>query len=178
MKSRDKQLKLFLIIIGIISGVSVQFNRLAGESEKIGIELFSFYSIVSAIIFKIALYQIRKTICKIVFKSSLSPRVRELYPQYDVYTYTVFLLPLAGTAGIQFTLPVVLFIALLFVALQFFLIYLLMSPADKKDIVSSRGWLSFLFLISDFAALIYQIVWQRSLFTALGVDGLMCINLK
>jgi hypothetical protein len=35
---------------------------------------------------------------------------------------------------------------------------------------SSVAYLSFLFLISGFAALIYQIVWQRTLFAAFGVN--------
>ena len=35
---------------------------------------------------------------------------------------------------------------------------------------SSRERLSLLFLVSGFAALIYQVVWQRALFTAFGVN--------
>src|SRR5437899_2905146 len=43
----------------------------------------------------------------------------------------------------------------------------LSAPSTKT---SSVAYLSFLFLISGFAALIYQIVWQRTLFAAFGVN--------
>src|SRR5437588_9963369 len=42
----------------------------------------------------------------------------------------------------------------------------LVSPAPAR----STDALTSLFLVSGFAALIYQIVWQRVLFTALGVN--------
>lgn len=41
---------------------------------------------------------------------------------------------------------------------------------NREQNTLSLEWLSFLFLISGFAALIYQIVWQRSLFTAFGIN--------
>lgn len=36
--------------------------------------------------------------------------------------------------------------------------------------VSSTRWLSVLFFLSGFPALLYQIVWQRALFTIFGVN--------
>jgi spermidine synthase len=45
-----------------------------------------------------------------------------------------------------------------------------MNNLDPKQTSASLRWLSLLFLISGFAALIYQIVWQRVLFTAFGVN--------
>ncbi len=42
--------------------------------------------------------------------------------------------------------------------------------AGRSNLYSSVGYLAFLFLISGFAALIYQIVWQRTLFAAFGVN--------
>ena len=45
-----------------------------------------------------------------------------------------------------------------------------MQKKKRKDFFSSRAYLAILFLISGFAALIYQIVWQRALFTAYGVN--------
>ena len=41
---------------------------------------------------------------------------------------------------------------------------------DRRAAMASMGWLSFLFLVSGFAAMIYQIVWQRALFTLYGVN--------
>ncbi len=49
---------------------------------------------------------------------------------------------------------------------------LLLKNTQEGDgfFLSSLGWLSFLFLLSGVAALIYQIVWQRLLFAAYGVN--------
>jgi hypothetical protein len=44
------------------------------------------------------------------------------------------------------------------------------SVLSQPKTSSSVAYLSFLFLISGFAALIYQIVWQRTLFAAFGVN--------
>src|SRR5204863_8745769 len=43
-------------------------------------------------------------------------------------------------------------------------------PATTSSIFASVGYLAFLFHISGFAALIYQIVWQRTLSAAFGVN--------
>src|SRR5207249_6743795 len=40
----------------------------------------------------------------------------------------------------------------------------------RPQLSSSLRYLAFLFLLSGFAALIYQIVWQRTLFASFGVD--------
>jgi len=75
-----------------------------------------------------------------------------------------------GGFGLRFSIPVTALIVGIFFSLQIFLLFILMSTDNRKALLSSTGWLSFLFLVSGCAALIYQIVWQRSLFTAFGVN--------
>lgn len=41
---------------------------------------------------------------------------------------------------------------------------------QKKQLTTSLEWLAYLFMISGFAALIYQVVWQRVLFSTFGIN--------
>ena len=77
------------------------------------------------------------------------------------------LVPVLGWIGLQVPLALVVLLLLLARAGA---IVASMSAARRADVFSSLGWLAFLFLVSGFAALIYQIVWQRTLFTAFGVN--------
>jgi spermidine synthase len=46
------------------------------------------------------------------------------------------------------------------------------SAANDTDVAmrEAPGWITFVFFASGFAALIYQVVWQRSLFTIFGIN--------
>jgi spermidine synthase len=77
------------------------------------------------------------------------------------------LLPFLGAAGVH--VPLALTVLLLLLA-RAGAVVLAMPRSRRGDLFSSLGWLSFLFLVSGFAALIYQITWQRALFTAFGVN--------
>lgn len=170
-RTQDLWSQILFILFGIISGVSAQLNVLAGYPiSELSNSLIMLRIALGAIVFPISLLGLRKIICRIIFSSSLPASVRDCYPKYDSLTYAVFLVTMLGAIGVQFTLSVVAVVVLIFLSLQVLLIYYLMDRQYKREIFSSLGWLSFLFLISGFAALIYQIVWQRSLFTAFGVN--------
>ncbi len=77
---------------------------------------------------------------------------------------------LLGAIGVEFSGPVVVLLVLLIAALKIVPLYKAMNANERQAIFSSLGWLAFLFLISGFAALIYQIVWERVLFAAFGVN--------
>jgi len=168
---RELKSQMLIILFGIVSGISSQLNVLADYSAS---ELSNFALVsriaLGAAAFPILLLGLRKIIRRLVLRSSLPISVRERYSRYDSLTYAVFLLTMLGAVGVQFTLPAVAVVVLIFLFLQVFLVYFLMDRHYKREILSSLGWLSFLFLISGFAALIYQIVWQRALFTAFGVN--------
>jgi spermidine synthase len=78
---------------------------------------------------------------------------------------------LAGAFGVRFPMPVTLFLlAIAIVLLQAGILYHALDIDARDRAMISREWLAFLFFISGFAALIYQIVWQRVLFAAFGVN--------
>lgn len=86
----------------------------------------------------------------------------------DFLTYLPLLLTLTGIGGFRF-MPIVLIILLVMLA-KGVALYACLPARDRQGVFTSLGWLAFLFLISGFAALIYQIVWQRTLFAAFGVN--------
>ncbi len=77
------------------------------------------------------------------------------------------LLTLLGSAG--FHVPWTILLVLILVAGGAGL-YAGLPPAQRRNATTSQGYLAVLFLLSGFAALIYQIVWQRTLFTIYGVN--------
>ena len=162
---------IFLIFIGIITGIASQLNILSVYpiGELSSLTIFSRIAF-GATLFPFLLLGLRKIIRRIVSRSELPNMLQERYKKYDTFTYTVFLLSLFGAVGMQFTVQVVILMIFIFLSLQIFLIYFLMDKQIKREIYSSISFLSFLFLISGFAALIYQIVWQKALFTAFGVN--------
>ena len=66
--------------------------------------------------------------------------------------------------------PLIAFLSLVYLALKIGRLYAVLDRPRRAEVFSSLGWLAFLFLISGFAALIYQIVWERVLFAAFGVN--------
>ena len=92
-----------------------------------------------------------------------------LVRRYDPLAYSPLLLSLVGAWGLWFPPLPVLLVAV--VAIKGLILYVHgLGREQRRQLLASRGWLAFLFLISGFAALIYQIVWQRALFTAFGVN--------
>lgn len=168
-RTREMWSQILIVSFGIVSGISIQLNRLA-DSEKMTIDRFLLHAALGTVIFAGLLWGIRKMTGRIIERSALPVSVRDNYKKYDTITYAVFLLTIFGAIGIQFSLLIVGSIIFIFLILQLFLIYFLMGTQDRRRVFSSLEWLTFLFLISGFAALIYQIVWQRSLFTAFGVN--------
>jgi spermidine synthase len=106
----------------------------------------------------------------IVRRLPLPPVVTSGYPRFDSAAYWVFLLLLLGAIGIQVSIPFLYAVALLFLASQVSVLLLLLRKDERGYFFASPAWPSLLFLVSGVAALIYQIVWQRVLFAAYGVN--------
>jgi len=88
------------------------------------------------------------------------------FTQLDPLSHLPLLAVVLGAWGIRVPLPLVV-MALLAVKGALLLVAVL---PERRAAMTSMGWLSFLFLISGFAAMIYQVVWQRTLFAAFGVN--------
>ena len=94
--------------------------------------------------------------------------VRQRMKRADAFTYWPGLIVLLGAVGIQLAWWLLVLLGVLVakgVALT-----LAIPPTRRRQGEGAHGHLAMLFLVSGFAALIYQIVWQRTLFTAFGVN--------
>jgi MFS family permease len=165
--------QLVLTVIGTISGLAFQLNWWAAkgwfnafESSSVLVTLVRVALVATA-----ALFVLRMTMRWAVQRLPLPSCIKSNYQRYDTLTYSVFLLFLAGAAGIRLSIPFVYILGFAFLGAQSLLVFLILRSTEEGErFFLSRGWLSFLFLISGVAALIYQIVWQRVLFAAYGVN--------
>lgn len=100
------------------------------------------------------------------------PTVAERYAADDGWTYGALLLTLTSAVGVQLIAPTWTFIALVFVGAQAWLIQRARRAAsDGTARADDRTrLLSPLFFLSGVAALIYQVAWQRALYTHFGVN--------
>ncbi len=126
--------------------------------------------LISPILMALAFLVVRVLIRALLFRVLRLGSYEERYVRYDKLTYAVFLLSLLGLVGLYIDTGLLL---VAFALLQLTLIY---RSDDGKDpnthaaIPTESRWLAVLFFCSGFAALIYQMVWQRALFQAFGVN--------
>jgi spermidine synthase len=165
--------QLVLIMIGASSGLAIQLNWWAAKGWFDAFERPSaLVTLVrTALVATAAMFGLRMTLRWAVRRLPVPSGIKSRYRQYDTLTYAVFLLFLTGVAGIRLSIPLVYILGFTFLGAQFLLALLLLRAAENGErFFLSLGWLSFLFLMSGVAALIYQIVWQRVLFAAYGVN--------
>jgi predicted membrane-bound spermidine synthase len=101
----------------------------------------------------------------------LPPRALEKFKEYDSWTYLIFLLSLGLLQNFRPTLSLFLLMLVLFTIAQFILLSFVTKSAEKKEIFCSDLATPFIFLFSGFAALIYQIVWQKELLSIYGANS-------
>jgi len=123
--AESRRPQTLLLLIGIVSGLAFQLNWLADKP----VILFNNFTIllrlpVGVVVFLVLLLSLRELLWKIIRRSSLPARVKDRYLRHDTLTYTVLLLPVLGSIGIQFTAPAFgALMVLAFLAAQSFLIY-------------------------------------------------------
>ncbi len=169
LKSRSL---VILFIFGTLTGIFTQLNRLAYSPDNLIISNTEIIIklLISSLIGFFILSGLNKMMRYLVLRLHISEQVKQKYLKYDTLTCGIFLVTVLGSVGIKFTTMIVILIFISFLILQIFLLYFCMTPQEKEKIFISYGWLSFLFLLSGFAALIYQIAWQRLLFAIFGTN--------
>ncbi|MFZ2170983.1 MAG: hypothetical protein WAW61_15265, partial [Methylococcaceae bacterium] len=95
----------------------------------------------------------------------------QCFVRYEPHTYIVFLLSVAFLGGIRPDFAITLAIWILFLIVQISLLFFSLSREKRASLAASEKYIAVLFLISGFSALIYQVVWQRVLFTTFGVNS-------
>ena len=157
--------------VAMLSGIAIQINWLAASSSiaRYNRAMILVQIIVGAAIFMGILATLRAVLHWMLANSILDPQLKERYPRYDGWAYTPFLLTYLGALGLVFSWHIILIIVCLFIAANVLLVFLLRQET-MAHALGSKEWLGFLFLLSGMAALMYQIIWQRILFTIYGVN--------
>jgi spermidine synthase len=170
--------RFFLPAIGIIAGCSFQLNQLSSmwklpELLNLGMVL---PTVLLILVFTVILYLVRAGVRRIVRRSTLPDSIKEAFPSYENFGFLPLILLALGAFGVQFPIFCLFLFILSYLLIEAIVLYTLSSKKQRKKVFYSFQWLSFLFFLSGFAALIYQIVWQRVLFSSFGVN-IECVTI-
>lgn len=163
---------IFLAGISIICGGAYTLNTLVFTSiPPEALRLIILPAAGACILFSFVLLLAARTALRVHMSrryGSSSPF--ETFRKYDSYAFTPFAFLALGAFGVSMIKITLYIIAPL---LLISMLALLSFMTDRKKISMlflSRNWLAFIFFISGMAALIYQIVWQRTLFATFGTN--------
>lgn len=163
---------LIILCFGAISGLAtfLNFATVPGKGipplSDMGVSL-----IIAACAGGAAICGIRIIVRRILRPFAEREGIWTAYLKHDVWCYSVFLLSLLGAIGIRISVPVAYMSVIAFFLAQCAIIIILIKrDPEGGDYFVSLGWVSFLFLISGMAALMYEIVWQRVLFAEYGIN--------
>ena len=162
--------KNIYLIIALISGLSVQFNWLS--QATLLIEISQFEAISRIVLGPIMVWLVMKGLDYLIniSVSNVESLNHELFHEIYPKGYLVFTITVLGMFGVRFPPSNVIFILFLFCIWVVWSLYQSVEKKYKEIFFSSNEWLVLLFFFSGFSALIYQVVWQRMLFTFFGVN--------
>jgi spermidine synthase len=167
-------------LIGAVTAIATQLNwaityQPINTFDPVGIMLLV-RLVAAGIGGPVGLILLRRTLRSLATSWPVDDCARQRYLHREGWTYLAFLGPVLGATGWSLGAYTLLAIgAALFAAGQ---VVLLLAPCPRsppvgpgaRAAVAGAGWLSALFFVSGGAALIYQVVWQRALMTALGTN--------
>jgi hypothetical protein len=163
--------RLVLCVTGLVSGAFVSLNLFAALSMSYSIPLGTFLLTTSVLsVLFMALFILLKMAAGSIAARILhaAPTI-EIYEKYDSLTFLSFLLTGFGSFGFS-GIALLIGSTVVFLLSQFFLISLARHEAKRISGQIFKGWLFIFYMLSGFAAIIYQIVWYRALFSIYGTD--------
>jgi hypothetical protein len=161
----------YLTLIGLLAGAAAAMNHLTAHPRpSVRASELLLTLLAGSAIFTALILTLHRLATRLIPRLNLSAETTHRLLHFDTLSYTFFLFTFAGAFGLRFIPPIIASTILLFVFLKGTLFLLALTPDERGALYASLGYLSFLFLISGLAALIYQIVWQRVLYAAFGVN--------
>ena len=157
-------------IIALISGLSVQLNWLSQAS--LVTEISQFEAISRIVLGPILVWFVMNILDYVInlLVSNVESMNHEVFQEIYPKGYWIFTITILGMFGIRFPATNVIIILFLFCIWVVWCLYKSVEKRYQGLFFSSNEWLVCLFFFSGFSALIYQIVWQRMLFTFFGVN--------
>jgi hypothetical protein len=161
-----------LALVGAVVGAAVVlgWHMARRSATPVGAARLLLYVAAGAVVIPLLLITVRAQTRRLVAHLRLPRSTYARYVRYDTYPYLLLLLTLLSAFGLLLTKLV---IALLVAGVGFLqlLLVVYLSETDEQGLApASLRWVTGLFMVSGFAALIYQVVWQRVLFAAFGVN--------
>lgn len=160
------------LAFGLGTGASIQLNWLArfattATNVRVAEARVAGTAVGIAALFALLYAGVRWTLGRLSLPLGFCTR----FLRFHAWTYGVFLLVGLGGLGVRMSSRgMVTALVLLFLAANFVAWVLALEPSRRNHLYGSFEWLTFLFLLSGMAALVYQVTWQRALFTSFGVN--------
>ena len=149
----------FITLIGFFVGIAIMINFAVQIPT---IDYGTVKSLIGGLCCSLIFYFFNRILLKVVSKLSLSDERKTNFKKFSALSYLIFFLFFLGAIGVPMT------------SFNAFLIIILLFLTIQALILSKISIIMFvfplLFFFSGMAALIYQIVWQRMLFTCFGVN--------
>jgi spermidine synthase len=181
---RDKIIEVIFLITAITTGFNLQlnwFSLLWDSSKYITIRDFArsdswaihgmiWRPVLGCIITPAIIYGLRYLFRVVLSNFEVFKKNIDEYSRYDAIAYLPLLLTCTGYFGLKVDF---FLIFLLFFIIQSYLIFMIYAEHNQVDMNTDQiknNRLFVLFFVSGFAALIYQVVWQRALFRFFGVN--------
>ena len=99
------------------------------------------------------------------------PTVAARFAHYEPWTYCVFLSAGLFLLGLRPSIAYTLALWAVLILSQAAVFVAVHTEEERAALVRSEKYIALLFLISGFSALIYQVVWQRTLFSTFGINS-------
>jgi len=157
------------ILFGVAYSAGVYLNDpyLANGILSVQVQV----GLLLTVIMPMALHVYWRISSEIIFAPLNKVGIGKDFYRYEPYTYLVFLLSVGFLGGIKPSLSFTIAVFLLFILVQVCTFIFLLDENERLKLVCAEKYIAVLFLVSGFSALIYQVVWQRTLFTTFGVNS-------
>ena len=161
-----------ILSAGILTGISQQLTWLAGALSftQVTYGIIAGRVVLGAVMGALLFAAAHAALVRLAVRSSIEGGALERFRNGSAASFLIYVVLSFGSVGLRPHIAVVLPL----VALQLIwlgALYLkLLGPTARRESLGSLGFLSGLFVISGFAALVYQVAWQRALFTVFGVN--------
>ena len=168
--TKEFKTKLFVWFIGFLSGFASAINSEASSGQDPRANVLILKIFVFGFLGGVLFLFIRKILISISQRLKSNDSNLERFKENSKWPFILFLSSFLGAWGVQFNIITTGFIWILFLLSQFYVLNHSTDGLAYKTIRLSKSILAGLFMLSGIAALVYQVVWQRLLFTLFGVN--------
>jgi spermidine synthase len=167
----QRKIGIIISLVGILYGLTFSASGYLNNPHSGELPVPVFEGLFLTIFMPFALYLYWRFSSEKIFAPLTKIGIGTRFHRYEPYTYLVFLLSAGFLIGINPSFAFTIALWLLLILTQAFTFIFLLDDKESLKLVCTGKYIAVLFLVSGFSALIYQIVWQRALFTTFGTNS-------